>query len=131
MEGEIDSSHVSILHTNPSTFATSTVHQHYSATDLSPKLFAKDTPVGILAIARRNAEGRFYWRVSQWMLPAFSSIPSAAFPVGGRAYVPIDDENAYTWDFNYDLARDLPKEFLDYVAKGLAFPPSLHTKHTN
>jgi phthalate 4,5-dioxygenase len=123
MEGEIDSSHVSILHTNPSTLATSPVHQHYSATDLSPKLFAKDTPIGILAIARRNAERQFYWRVSQWMLPAFSSIPSAAFPVGGRAYVPIDDENTYTWDFNYDLARDLPEEFLDYVAKGLAFPP--------
>jgi phthalate 4,5-dioxygenase oxygenase subunit len=123
VEGEIDSSHVSILHTNPKTLATSPVHQHYSAYDLSPKLFAKDTPIGILAMARRNADGRFYWRVSQWMLPTFSSIPSAAFPIGGRAYVPIDDENAYTWDFNYDLARDLPKEFIDYASKGLAFPP--------
>jgi phenylpropionate dioxygenase-like ring-hydroxylating dioxygenase large terminal subunit len=64
MEGELDSSHVSILHTNPSTMATSPVHQKYSATDLSPKLYAKNTPIGILALARRNADEKFYWRVS-------------------------------------------------------------------
>jgi phthalate 4,5-dioxygenase oxygenase subunit len=123
MEGELDSSHVSILHTNPSTLATSPVHQHYSATDLVPKLYAKDTPIGMLALARRNAEGKYYWRVSQFMLPCFSSIPSANFPIGGRAYVPIDDHNAYTWDFNYFTKGELPKAFLDYIGKGLAFPP--------
>jgi phthalate 4,5-dioxygenase oxygenase subunit len=123
IEGELDSSHVSILHTNPATMATSPVHQQYSATDLSPKLYAKNTPIGILAIARRNAEQNFYWRVSQFMVPAFSSIPSANFPIGGRAYVPIDDHNAYTWDFNYYTEGDLPQAFLDYVGKGLAFPP--------
>ncbi|MGO4567090.1 Rieske 2Fe-2S domain-containing protein [Rhizobium sp. 2YAF20] len=122
IEGELDSSHVSILHTNPATMATSPVHQHYSATDLSPKILAKNTPVGILAAARRNADDKFYWRVSQFMLPAFSSIPSADFPIGGRAFIPIDDQNAYTWDFNY-YDKDLPQAFLDYVGKGLAFPP--------
>jgi phenylpropionate dioxygenase-like ring-hydroxylating dioxygenase large terminal subunit len=123
LEGELDSSHVSILHTNPATLATSPVHRHYSAVDLNPKLFAKDTPIGLLAAARRNADGDFYWRVAQFMLPAFSSIPSADFPIGGRAFVPIDDYNTYTWDFNYYTKGDLPDAFLDYVGKGLAFPP--------
>ncbi|MDA9409775.1 Rieske 2Fe-2S domain-containing protein [Bradyrhizobium sp. CCBAU 45384] len=123
MEGELDSSHVSILHTNPATMATSPVHQHYSASDLSPKLYAKNTAIGVLAIARRNADSKFYWRVSQFMVPAFSSIPSADFPIGGRAFIPIDDHNTYTWDFNYYEKGDLPKAFLDYVGKGLAFPP--------
>jgi phthalate 4,5-dioxygenase len=123
LEGELDSSHVSILHTNPATLATSPVHRPYSAKDLTPKLYAKNTPVGILAIARRNAEGNFYWRAAQFMLPAFSSIPSVDFPVGGRAFVPIDDYNTYTWDFNYSRTGDLPQAFLDYVGKGLAFPP--------
>lgn len=123
LEGELDSSHVSILHTNPATLATSPVHRPYSAIDLTPKLYAKNTPVGVLAIARRNAEGNFYWRAAQFMMPAFSSIPSVDFPVGGRAFIPIDDHNTYTWDFNYYTKGELPQAFLDYVGKGLAFPP--------
>ncbi|MGT2460300.1 Rieske 2Fe-2S domain-containing protein (plasmid) [Cupriavidus basilensis] len=123
MEGELDSSHVSILHTNPATLATSPVHRPYSAVDLTPKLYAKDTPIGILGVARRNADDQYYWRVSQFMVPAFSSIPSVDFPVGGRAFIPIDDYNTYTWDFNYYFKGDLPQDFLDYTGKGLAFPP--------
>ena len=123
LEGELDSSHVSILHTNPETMATSPVHRQYSALDITPRLFAKDTDIGTVALARRNADGRYYWRAAQFMLPSFSSIPSAAFPIGGRAFVPIDDENTYTWDFNYDTRGDLPPAFLDYVGKFLAFPP--------
>ncbi|MCO5396624.1 Rieske 2Fe-2S domain-containing protein [Ralstonia soli] len=123
MEGELDSSHVSILHTNPATLATSPVHRPYSAVDLTPKLYAKDTPIGILGVARRNADNQYYWRVSQFMVPAFSSIPSVDFPVGGRAFIPIDDYNTYTWDFNYYSKGDLPQDFLDYTGKGLAFPP--------
>lgn len=123
VEGELDSSHVSILHTNPSTLATSPVHRPYSAIDLMPKLYAKETPIGILAMARRDADTQFYWRTSQFMAPTFSSIPSAEFPVGGRAFIPMDDYNTYTWDFNYDTKGDLPQAFLDYAGKGLAFPP--------
>src|SRR5438093_2078149 len=126
LEGELDSSHVSILHTNPATLATSPVHRPYSAIDLTPKLFAKNTQVGILAVARRNADGDFYWRVAQFMVPAFSSIPSVDFPIGGRAFIPIDDHNTYTWDFNYYTKGDLPQAFLDYAGKGLAFPPESH-----
>jgi nitrite reductase/ring-hydroxylating ferredoxin subunit len=123
VEGELDSSHVSILHTNPSTLATSPVHRPYSAIDLMPKLYAKETPVGILAMARRDADSQYYWRTSQFMAPTFSSIPSAEFPVGGRAFIPMDDYNTYTWDFNYFTKGDLPQAFLDYAGKGLAFPP--------
>jgi phenylpropionate dioxygenase-like ring-hydroxylating dioxygenase large terminal subunit len=123
MEGELDSSHVSILHTNPATLATSPVHQPYSAVDLTPKLSVVSTAIGLLAIARRKADEQFYWRVAQFMVPAFSVIPSHNFPVGGRAFIPIDDHNTYTWDFNYYLKGDLPEDFLNYVGKGLAFPP--------
>jgi nitrite reductase/ring-hydroxylating ferredoxin subunit len=123
VEGELDSSHVSILHTNPATLATSPVHRSYSAIDLMPKLYARNTPIGILACARRNADGQFYWRIAQFMAPTFSSVPSAEFPVGGRAFIPMDDFNCYTWDFNYFIKGDLPEAFRDYAGKGLAFPP--------
>jgi nitrite reductase/ring-hydroxylating ferredoxin subunit len=122
-EGEIDSSHVSILHSNQNSLATTAVHRHWSGLDKAPKLFIEETPIGFLSIARRRAEEKFYWRVTQWMLPMFSSVPSFEFPIGGRAYVPIDDENCYNWDFNYDIDRDFSKEFQDFVDQWLGFPP--------
>jgi len=122
-EGEIDSSHVSILHSKPNSLQTSAVHREWSGLDKSPRLFIQDTPIGFLSIARRKAEEKFYWRATQWMLPMFSSVPSYEFPVGGRAYVPIDDENAYNWDFNYDLDRDFTQAFYDFVNNWLGFPP--------
>jgi phthalate 4,5-dioxygenase len=122
-EGEIDSSHVSILHSNRNSHATTAVHRHWSGLDKAPKLFIEETPIGFLSIARRKADDKFYWRVTQWMMPMFSSVPSFEFPIGGRAYVPIDDENCYNWDFNYDLDRDFSKEFQDFVDQWLGFPP--------
>jgi hypothetical protein len=76
-----------------------------------------------MSIARRRANDRFYWRVTQWMAPMFSVIPSAAWPIGGRAWVPIDDENTYCWDFSYVLDGVLPDAFLEYVEQGRSFPP--------
>jgi phenylpropionate dioxygenase-like ring-hydroxylating dioxygenase large terminal subunit len=122
-EGEIDSSHVSILHSNQNSLTTTAVHREWSALDTAPKLFIRETPIGFLSIARRNAKDKFYWRVTQWMLPMFSSVPSYDFPIGGRAYVPIDDENTYNWDFNYDLDRDFSEEFQHFVDQWLGFPP--------
>jgi phthalate 4,5-dioxygenase oxygenase subunit len=122
-EGEIDSSHVSILHSNLNSLATTAVHREWSGIDKTPRLFIQDTPIGFLSIARRKAEDKFYWRATQWMLPMFSSVPSYELPIGGRAYVPIDDENSYNWDFNYDLDRDFSKEFYNFVDNWLGFPP--------
>ncbi len=125
VEGEVDSSHVSILHKSKSQKEVATmVHQKYTFLDPTPKLFTHDTPAGFLSIARRRADDRFYWRLTQWMLPMFSLIPSAVWPIGGRAWIPIDDENTYTWDFSYSLEQPIPPAFLRTVLDGVLFPPS-------
>lgn len=127
VEGEIDSSHVSILHKSKDQREVATmVHQKYTFLDPTPKLFTNDTAVGFHSIARRRAEdqGKHYWRLTQWMMPMFSLIPSAIWPIGGRAWVPIDDENTYTWDFSYSLDRDIPPEFVRTALDGKLFPPA-------
>ncbi|WBY02386.1 Rieske 2Fe-2S domain-containing protein [Ramlibacter tataouinensis] len=125
VEGEVDSSHVSILHKSKSQKDVATmVHQKYTFLDPTPKLFTHDTPVGFLSIARRRADERFYWRLTQWMLPMFSLVPSAVWPIGGRAWIPIDDENTYTWDFSYSLDQPIPPAFLHTVLDGMLFPPA-------
>jgi phthalate 4,5-dioxygenase oxygenase subunit len=129
VEGEIDSSHVSILHKSKNQKEAGTfVHRPYTFLDPTPKLYTHDTPIGFMSLARRKAEDNFYWRVTQWMAPMFSFVPSAVWPIGGRAWVPIDDENTYTWDFSYSIDRDIPPDFLQNVMSGLMFPPSTEYK---
>src|SRR5690625_6100447 len=71
-----------------------------------------------MSIARRKAGEQYYWRATQWMAPMFSIIPSAAWPIGGRAWVPIDDENTYCWDFSYTFDEQLPQSFIKSVEEG-------------
>ncbi|WP_025518215.1 Rieske 2Fe-2S domain-containing protein [Bordetella trematum] len=122
-EGEIDSSHVSTLHKSDQGVTADRVHRTYTYKDPKPELSVEETPIGFMSIARRHAESRYYWRVTQWMAPMFSVIPSAAWPIGGRAWVPIDDENTYCWDFSYVMEGELPQAFLDSVERGMSFPP--------
>ncbi|MDB5999344.1 MAG: putative 3-chlorobenzoate-3,4-dioxygenase oxygenase [Rhizobacter sp.] len=122
-EGEIDSSHVSILHKTIRSANTTRTHRPYTYADPTPQLTTHDTPIGFMSVARRKAEEQFYWRATQWMAPMFSFIPSAAWPVSGRAWVPADDDNTYCWDFSYSPDGPLPDEFMDAVQKGVGFPP--------
>lgn len=126
VEGEIDSSHVSILHKSVTqTAVASLVHRRWTFLDPSPSLYTHDTPIGFLSIARRRAEAEYYWRVTQWMAPMFSFVPSAVWPTGGRAWVPIDDENTYTWDFSFHMTEDIPPEYYESIRRGALFPPEI------
>lgn len=124
LEGEIDTSHIPVLHKCPQLSADARkVHRKYSFVDYRPQLSTRDTAVGFMSISRRNADAKYYWRVTQWMAPMFSFVPSAEWPQSGRAWVPIDDDNTYCWDFTYNPEGDIPQDFQDTAAQGIVFPP--------
>lgn len=126
VEGEIDSSHVSILHsTHEMTKVGTLLHRQWTFKDPKPKLYAHDTDIGFMSVARRRAEQQYYWRITQWMAPMFSFVPSAVWPIGGRAWVPIDDENTYTWDFSYLKDSPIPDDYHEWVVDGRGFPPKI------
>jgi phthalate 4,5-dioxygenase len=107
LEGGIDSSHVSYLH--------STVASHkgdltdtripFMAMDKAPQFRVAQTDFGLLIGARRRAsETEDYWRVTPYSLPFYTVIPNAPNSDGyfaGHGWVPIDDENlsmiTYSW----------------------------------
>jgi phthalate 4,5-dioxygenase len=62
--------------------------------------------------ARRNAEnGNYYWRITQWVMPAFTMIPPRAdHPVHGHFWIPIDDDNCWAWSFDYRVTKPLSPE---------------------
>ena len=112
LEGGIDSSHVSFLHrgdlnTDP-LFKGSRGNQ-YNLADLRPVFEVVESPGGLYIGARRNTDdGRYYWRITQWVMPSFTMIPPRGnHSVHGHFWIPIDDENCWTWSFDYHPTRPL------------------------
>lgn len=99
VEGEVDSSHVSFLHREfqPDKFAASIAGQALlaRAKDSAPKFMVEETDYGLAIGARRNWDPEhYYWRLTQFLMPSFTLIPSeAGSPINFTAAVPVDDTN--------------------------------------
>ncbi|KMK65015.1 aromatic ring-hydroxylating dioxygenase subunit alpha [Puniceibacterium sp. IMCC21224] len=112
LEGGIDSSHVSWLHsgslgTDP-LFKGAKGNQ-YNQNDKKPVFEVVESDGGLMIGARRMAENdQYYWRVTPWVMPSFSMVPPRGdHPVHGHFWVPIDDENCWAWSFDYHPTRAL------------------------
>ena len=115
LEGGIDSSHVSFLHSgglkNDPLFKGARGNA-YNMNDLRPQFEVVDTEGGLFIGARRNAEpGSFYWRITPWILPSFTMVPPRGdHPVHGHFWVPIDDRSCWAWSFDYHPTRPLSED---------------------
>jgi len=112
MEGGIDSSHVSWLHRgdlNSDPLFKGAKGNQYNLSDSRPVFEVVESPGGLYIGARRNAEeGKYYWRITQWVMPSFTMIaPRGNHTVHGHFWVPIDDENCWAWSFDYRPDREL------------------------
>ena len=130
MEGGIDSSHVSFLHsaalqTDP--LFKGSKGNEYNLKDTMPEFDVVDFPGGLLIGARRNADrGRYYWRITPWIMPTHSIIPPrAGHPLGAHAWVPIDDEHCWAWSINYHPRRALSKKEIMAMKSG----KGIHVKY--
>jgi phthalate 4,5-dioxygenase oxygenase subunit len=112
MEGGIDSSHVSFLHSgaleHDPLFKGAKGNQ-YNMKDFQVKFEVVESEGGLLIGARRNAEnGNYYWRITQWVMPCFTAIPPRGdHPIHGHFWIPIDDQTCWSWSYDYHPARDL------------------------
>jgi phenylpropionate dioxygenase-like ring-hydroxylating dioxygenase large terminal subunit len=112
MEGGIDSGHVSFLHrgdldTDPVFNGAKGIQ--YLLADSRPVFEVVESAGGLYIGARRSAENDcYYWRITQWVMPSFTMVPpSGDQPVQGHFWIPIDDENCWTWSYEYHPTRDL------------------------
>ena len=111
MEGGIDSSHVSFLHSGAlkrDPLFTGSKGNLFNEHDKMPLFEVEEFEGGHLIGARRNAAaGRYYWRITPWIMPWHTIIPPrAGHPLGAHVWVPIDDENCWSWSINYHPKRD-------------------------
>jgi phenylpropionate dioxygenase-like ring-hydroxylating dioxygenase large terminal subunit len=122
MEGGIDSSHVSWLHSGE--LHTDPLHRATQGAqyqgDKKPKFEIVESEGGLLIGARRQAEpGTYYWRITQWIMPWYTMIPPYGDnALNGHAWVPIDDENCWAWTFTYHPSRRLTDEEMSAMRGG-------------
>jgi phthalate 4,5-dioxygenase oxygenase subunit len=141
MEGELDSSHVSFLHSSIGDSQNAlTNHERGQSTVFSskaPKWAFKETDAGIMLGAFREGEGnQRYWRVNQWMMPAFTMIAAKpGTPVHLQIRVPIDDTSSIfyrvAWNPNQPLSE---RQRWDAEHGGVNFPeliPGTYTAKEN
>jgi phenylpropionate dioxygenase-like ring-hydroxylating dioxygenase large terminal subunit len=113
MEGGLDSFHSTFLHRmsvgddpllkrDPASAALLKADPH-------PEFVPLESPGGLYIATRRNAGADdYYWRVTQWLMPCFNLFPPyEGNPYGGHAWVPIDDEQSWTFSIDYHPERPL------------------------
>ena len=123
MEGGIDSSHVSFLHRgdlNSDPLFKGAKGNQYNLNDSRPVFEVVESPGGLYIGARRNAEeGKYYWRITQWVMPSFTMIaPRGNHAVHGHFWIPIDDEHCWAWSFDYHPVRELTADELSAMRAG-------------
>lgn len=122
MEGGIDSSHVSFLHSGE--LHTDPLHKGTKGArfqgDKKPYFEVQESDAGLLIGARRNAEpGYYYWRISQWLMPWYTMIPPyGENALNGHAFVPIDDENCWVWSMTHKPAGPLSESEVHSMQHG-------------
>ena len=112
LEGGIDSSHVSFLHSGAlerDPLFKGARGNKYNLSDLKPVFDVVPADGGLFIGVRRNAEDdQYYWRITPWILPSFTMVPPRGdHPLHGHFWVPIDDHNNWAWSFDYHPTRDL------------------------
>jgi len=113
MEGGLDSIHSTFLHRGSVEDDPLLKRDPESAAmirgDPSPAFIPLGAPGGLRICTRRKVgDDRFYWRVTQFLMPCFNLFPPYGDnPRGGHAWVPRDDENCWVYNIDYHPSRPL------------------------
>jgi phthalate 4,5-dioxygenase oxygenase subunit len=121
MEGGIDSAHVSFLHRfdlKNDSLHISKGAEYTAKTDVSFEVVATDGGM-VIGVRRPAEEGSYYWRITQWIMPFHTMIPPYGDnALNGHAWVPIDDENCWSWCFTHHPTRALTEHELTSMRNG-------------
>jgi phthalate 4,5-dioxygenase oxygenase subunit len=128
IEGGIDSSHANFLHATLDAFrVTETYLEHvrnssnlrakYHLLDKAPRFTVKKTDYGLVIAVRRNAEeDTYYWRMTQFLLPSHTMIPTQkGHSIHGHCWVPRDDESCWVWTMSWNPEAPLSQADRDTI----------------
>lgn len=116
LELDIDSSHVAWLHRESVVAGAQTSERsQLFLQETAPDFDVVPEEYGLLIAARRNApEKRDYWRINQWLMPWYTTVPAegSSGSINVHGWVPIDDSTSWTYSFSWDPERPLDTELV-------------------
>ena len=129
MEGALDTAHFSFLHmpspnrkTNSNPDAAADENRlRWLRSDPLPKFTVREHEAGFVIGGARHADNdQYYWRITQFMLPAHSITPS---PMPGETYygytwAPIDDVSCWIYVYAWHPDQPLPADERAKYVKG-------------
>ena len=150
MEGALDTAHFSFLHmpspnrqTNSNPDAAADENRlRWLRNDPLPKFTVREHEAGFVIGGARHADNdQYYWRITQFMLPAHSITPSAmpGETYYGYTWAPIDDESCwiyvYAWHPDQPLTADERAKYVkggygQFAEMGPGYVP-LRNKHND
>jgi phenylpropionate dioxygenase-like ring-hydroxylating dioxygenase large terminal subunit len=106
LEGDIDTSHFSFLHTGK--IAAGDIApdhlERFQLTDRAPRYHVRSTDWGTMYGAYRPAQpGHLYWRYAHFAMPFWTMFPNGPLAdcVLAQAWVPMDDTHTLSFTFNW------------------------------
>lgn len=125
LEGEMDSSHVSFLHSRWDDFYGEITKTHPMFTDTAPRFDIVDTVYGQMVAAQRDAgKDEYFYRVTHFVLPCHvlvHIVPDSFMDFSGS--VPMDDENTLGFTVAWRPDRPLDEKDMEAINGGeLAYP---------
>jgi phthalate 4,5-dioxygenase oxygenase subunit len=130
MEGGIDTTHVSFVHRyelERDALHMNAACKKYIKADPNVQFTVQESGSGMTIFGRRNGEDdSWYWRITQWIFPWFTLVPpTGPHPLAGHIWVPMDDENCWTWNINYYPAQALSGEERAEMERGAGIHAAL------
>ncbi|MBV9582941.1 MAG: Rieske 2Fe-2S domain-containing protein [Chloroflexi bacterium] len=130
MEGELDSSHVSFLHStlkpDQNRLNNRVLGQNLlelTARDGHPRFTVVDSDAGlVIGASREVGDGTLYWRITQWLMPCYTLVPGD--PNGTllcQIRIPIDDEHHWLFRLRWNAFRPLPDDEVRIYRQGGGF----------
>ena len=114
MDGDIDGAHLTFLHGKtdaldkaPDLKGSNSVD--WLRQDIHPTFHMRKTPGRILLATRRRAgETDYYYRINQWFMPGYTTIPLPGDgTLAGHSWVPVDDTRSWTFTWSWHPKRPL------------------------
>ena len=111
LEAELDSVHTAFLHASrasddlPENMAVAA--QLWNQAKLV-RLTVQSTDYGFYYGSRRElGDDKYYWRITQFLLPSFAIIPMPVWPISCRVYIPVDDTSSMVFHTSYNPTASL------------------------
>ena len=115
LEGDLDTAHLGFLHARNEeggghavSYGVEDRMRDIAVSDTRPRIQPHATPAGIAIGARRvHDAASAYWRITQFLMPIYTSVPAIGEQRRAKAWVPMDDHHTWVWEPNWPTGEDL------------------------